>query len=201
VTIFEGARLLTGDGVVIDDAAFIVANDRFVGVGRRGQLPPPPGAVRVDLFRQDGDAGAGRRPRHMGLPQGHELLRRQLHARELSPTCSTATPSLVSLRSSRPAPGAGDLPYQVRAAAHSSTRYLTTGSGLGMPNAGPGGVMRDSAYGVTTEEEARRDVRELAAHKPDLIKIWSMTATARCRKLTPALYRAIIDEAHSTIFE
>src|SRR4051794_36174791 len=49
VTIYEGARLLTGDGVVIDDSAFIVANDRFVGVGRRGQLPPPPGAVRVDL--------------------------------------------------------------------------------------------------------------------------------------------------------
>ncbi len=49
VTIYEGARLLTGDGVMIEDSAFIVANDRFVGVGRRGQLPPPPGATRVDL--------------------------------------------------------------------------------------------------------------------------------------------------------
>ena len=49
VTFYEGARLLTGDGGVIEDSAFIVANDRFVGVGRRGQLQPPPGAARVDL--------------------------------------------------------------------------------------------------------------------------------------------------------
>ena len=33
----------------IENSAFIVANDRFVGVGRRGELPPPPGAARVDL--------------------------------------------------------------------------------------------------------------------------------------------------------
>src|SRR5271154_2539398 len=49
VTIFEGARLLTGDGGVIENSAFIVANDRIVGVGRRGILQPPPGAARVDL--------------------------------------------------------------------------------------------------------------------------------------------------------
>ena len=49
VTVFEGARLITGDGGVIENSAFIVANDRIVGVGRRGEMPPPPGAMRVDL--------------------------------------------------------------------------------------------------------------------------------------------------------
>jgi imidazolonepropionase-like amidohydrolase len=56
--------------------------------------------------------------------------------------------------------------------------------------------MRDSAYGVTTEEEARRDVRELAAHKPDMIKIWVDDRNGTVEKLKPNLYRAIIDEAH-----
>jgi hypothetical protein len=40
VTIYEGARLLTGDGVVIEDSAFIVANDRFVGPARCGSTSP-----------------------------------------------------------------------------------------------------------------------------------------------------------------
>ena len=49
VTIFEGARLITGDGsAVIDNSAFIVENGRFNAVGRKG-LKVPPGAARVDL--------------------------------------------------------------------------------------------------------------------------------------------------------
>ena len=77
-----------------------------------------------------------------------------------------------------------------------STRYLTAGRGFAMPNAGPGVPMRDAAYGVTTEAEARRDVRELAARKPDLIKIWVDDRNGTVEKLKPDLYRAIIDEAH-----
>jgi imidazolonepropionase-like amidohydrolase len=57
-------------------------------------------------------------------------------------------------------------------------------------------AMRESAYGVTTEEEARRYVREVAAKKPDLIKIWVDDRGGSVQKLTPNLYRAIIDEAH-----
>jgi imidazolonepropionase-like amidohydrolase len=92
--------------------------------------------------------------------------------------------------------GRGDLPYQVRAEAHTGARYLTTGSGFGMPNAGPGGPMRDSAYGVTEEGQARKYVQELAAHKADLVKIWVDDRNGTVEKLKPNLYRAIIDEAH-----
>src|SRR5687768_17139731 len=50
VTLFEGARLIVGDGSApIDNAAFVVQKDRFVQVGRRGELKPPAGAARVDL--------------------------------------------------------------------------------------------------------------------------------------------------------
>jgi imidazolonepropionase-like amidohydrolase len=55
------------------------------------------------------------------------------------------------------------------------------------------------AYGVTTEDEARRDVRELAARGrmlPDAVKIWVDDRNGTVKKLSPALYRAIIDEAH-----
>jgi imidazolonepropionase-like amidohydrolase len=56
--------------------------------------------------------------------------------------------------------------------------------------------MRDSAYGVTTETEARTDVRELAAKKANMVKIWVDDRGGTVEKLHPNLYRAIIDEAH-----
>jgi imidazolonepropionase-like amidohydrolase len=56
--------------------------------------------------------------------------------------------------------------------------------------------MRDSAYGVTEEAQARKYVQELAAHKPDMVKIWVDDRNGTVEKLKPNLYRAIIDEAH-----
>jgi len=50
VTLFEGARLIAGDGgAPIENSAFVVQNDRFTRVGRRGDIRAPAGAVRVDL--------------------------------------------------------------------------------------------------------------------------------------------------------
>ena len=50
VTVFEGARLIVGDGSEpIENAVFIVENDRFTAVGRSGELDLPPGAAHVDL--------------------------------------------------------------------------------------------------------------------------------------------------------
>src|SRR3981081_484426 len=47
-TLFEGARLITGDGSApIENSAFIVVNNQFTQVGRRGELPVPAGAARV----------------------------------------------------------------------------------------------------------------------------------------------------------
>src|SRR2546425_12625307 len=91
-----------------------------------------------------------------------------------------------------------DLPYEFRANPPPGALYLTAGRGFGMPNAGPGGPKRDSAYGVRTEAEARADVRELAGKKPNMVKIWVDDRGGTVEKLRPDLYRAIIDEAHKS---
>ncbi len=50
VRVFEGARLITGDGSApITDAVFIVANGQFTAVGRKGQINVPASAVHLDL--------------------------------------------------------------------------------------------------------------------------------------------------------
>src|SRR5215469_11829372 len=50
VKIFEGARLISGDGgAPIENSAFVVENTQFTRVGKRGELQAPPGAARIDL--------------------------------------------------------------------------------------------------------------------------------------------------------
>ncbi|PYS08319.1 MAG: hypothetical protein DMG17_29200, partial [Acidobacteria bacterium] len=45
-TLFEGARLIMGDGgAPIESSAFVVENDRFASVGRKGEIQAPPGAA------------------------------------------------------------------------------------------------------------------------------------------------------------
>jgi imidazolonepropionase-like amidohydrolase len=49
-TLYEGARLITGDGSApIENSAFLVENTQFRRVGRKGQIPLPAGARRIDL--------------------------------------------------------------------------------------------------------------------------------------------------------
>ena len=48
--VYEGARLIIGDATApIENGAFVVQNGRFTAVGRRGAVPVPAGATRVDL--------------------------------------------------------------------------------------------------------------------------------------------------------
>src|SRR5262245_16356899 len=50
VTVFEGARLISGDGsAAVEDSAFVVEAGRFTRVGCRGEVEVPSGAMRVDL--------------------------------------------------------------------------------------------------------------------------------------------------------
>ena len=58
VTVYEGARLITGDGNVIENSAFVVEGDRFVAAGRRADVLVPQGARARRPDRQDRDADA-----------------------------------------------------------------------------------------------------------------------------------------------
>jgi imidazolonepropionase-like amidohydrolase len=194
-TIFEGARLITGDGGAIEDAAFIVVGNRITAAGRRGEVQVPPGAKRVDLTGKTVMPALVDDHVHMGYRKGTSFTADNYTRENLIDMLDRyAFYGVAAVLET--GTGRGDLPYKVRAEARSGARYLTTGSGFGMPNAGPGGAMRDSAYGVTSEEQARGYVRELAAHNPDMVKIWVDDRNGTVEKLKPNLYRAIIDEAH-----
>src|SRR5262249_32046580 len=50
VTVFEGARVIIGDGrAPIENATFIVSGNRFTQVSRAGAVNAPAGAKRINL--------------------------------------------------------------------------------------------------------------------------------------------------------
>ena len=68
VTVFEGARLITGTGgPPIKDSVFIVQNGQFTQVGQRGKLRVPVGAAHVDLTGKTVMPGKVDLPGHIGF--------------------------------------------------------------------------------------------------------------------------------------
>jgi len=196
-TLYEGARLITGDGAVIENSAFVVRNDQFAEVGRKGEVALPQGGSRVDLTGKTVMPAIVDSHVHMGYRKGLDFGTGNYTRENLTDILDRfayyGIAAVLEAGTSR-----SDLVYEMRANPGKGALFLTAGKGFGMPNAGPGGPMRDSAYGVTTEEQARGYVRELAAKKVNLIKIWVDDRGGTVEKLKPDLYRAIIDEAHKS---
>jgi imidazolonepropionase-like amidohydrolase len=182
VTVFEGARLITGDGqAAIENAAFVVEGGRFTQVGRAGQLRVPPNAARVNL------AGKTVMPAiidtHTHLSQTREALTDDLRRRAFY-----GVSAAMSLGTDE-----GDLALQMRGEAlPGAARLFTAGRGITAPE--PGRTM--VPYWITSEAEARKAVEELAGRKVDIVKIWVDDRNGMYKKLTPQLYAAVIDEAH-----
>ncbi|MCA1585201.1 MAG: amidohydrolase family protein [Acidobacteria bacterium] len=151
------------------------------GVGRKGQVKVPAGAARVDLTGKTVIPAIV--DTHTHLAGTREALVDQLQ--RLAYYGAAAALSLGQ--------DAGDLPFQVRAETiPGAARFRTAGRGITMPEPG----RTDIPYWITSEAEARKAVQELAARKVDLVKIWVDDRDGKYQKLTPALYGAIIDEAH-----
>jgi len=182
VTVFEGARLIAGDGSApVADSAFIVENGRFTAVGRKGQLKVPAGAARVDLSGKTVMPAIIDAHKHLS-PKRTELVEQLQHFAYYG---IGATMSLGQ--------DTGDEVYEVRAETiPNAARYHTAGRGL----TGPEPMRSHAPFFVTTEAEARKDVDEMAAKKVDILKIWVDDRDHTVTKLSPELYRAAIDEAH-----
>jgi imidazolonepropionase-like amidohydrolase len=199
--LFEGARLITDTRrPPVENAAFLMENGRIVKVGKKGSLQAPTGAARVDLTGKTVIPALIDSHIHIGYQKGltysADNYTRENLVDQLNRYAQCGVAAVLSLGTDP-----GDLPFEIRAQQESGqlggALFHFAGRGLAAPNAGPNHpALKPSAYGVTTEEEARQDVREQVARKVDFIKVWVDDRNGTVQKLSPALYRAIIDEAH-----
>ena len=181
VIAFEGARVLVGDGGVIENATLIVDDDRLAAVGRGGEVEVPAGAERVDL------TGRTLMPAiidtHVHLRETRDEL-----VEDLQRKAYYGVGAVLSLGR-----GSSDMAFQVRdEVIPNAARYRTVGRGITAPEPG----RTEIPFWISTEEEARAAVQELAPRNVDMVKIWVDDRNGQFEKLTPELYGPVIDEAH-----
>ena len=179
-TAYEGARLIVGDGRVIENATLVVDGTKIALVGAAADVRVPAGAKRVSL------AGKTVMPMivdtHVHLSDTRDALIRDLKTRAyygVSAALSMGTDGygLLDMRGETIPDGA---------------RFRSAGRGITMPEPGRTTV----PYWITSAAEGRKAVQELAARKVDIVKIWVDDRNGKYKKLTPEIYGAIIDEAH-----
>lgn len=180
-TAFEGARVIVGDGRVIEDATFVVEDGKFALVGPGSEVTPPDSAARVDLT---------------GMTVMPAIIDAHTHL-------STTRDALIADLRRRAALGVGaalslgldpeGAPLEMRdEQIPGAARYRSAGRGITAPEPG----RSEAPHWVTTADEAREAVREEAARGVDIIKVWVDDRGGKYEKLSPELYGAAIDEAH-----
>ena len=201
IRVFEGARLIVGNGNVVEDSVLVVEGGHLLATGSRDETLIPPGEVEyvslvgktvmpmlIDIhghigFLKDGVFAAENYDR--------ENIVEQLKILEYF-----GVGAFQSLGTD-----IGPEAWEVSAAQNKEwfggARLLLTGRGFVAPGGGPTiSPLGHVPFEVDQPEIARLLVHELVAKKVDIIKVWVDDRNGTKPKLPPEIYRAIIDEAH-----
>jgi imidazolonepropionase-like amidohydrolase len=181
VVLYEGARLILGDGSdPIENGTFAVEDGLIVAVGAGDQVSVPEGAARINLVGMTVMPTITDAHTHMSTTR--EALIDDLQRRAYF-----GVGAAVSMGSDGP-----DAPLDMRdEVIGGAARYRSAGHGITAPEPG-----RRVVHWVSSEDEARGAVREEAARNVDLIKIWVDDRDGKYEQLSPEIYGAVIAEAH-----
>jgi imidazolonepropionase-like amidohydrolase len=181
VQAFTGARVIDGtSGAPIANATIIVRDGRIVSIGPAGRVMIPAGARRVDLAGKTIIPGLVNAHGHVGDTSGLEANHYSAEnvARDLKLYAAYGVTTVVSL--------GGDQPPSFAARDAQRTASLNRAR---LFVAGP-------VLAPKTPEEARTQVDQVAASKADIVKIRVDDNLGTTPKMTPEVYRAVIDQAH-----
>jgi imidazolonepropionase-like amidohydrolase len=202
----EGARILVGDGRVIDNGIVIVDDGRITRVGRAGDVQRPAGATRVDLTGKTLIPALIDAHMHIGYENMQGWTARNYTRENVIETLERASYYGVGAMFS-----AGTDPV---ALAQSIQRDQASGkvggsmfvfaAGAGPPGAGPNGNLlkeltifpASPVHAITGDADARQVVRTVKAQNIPIIKVWVTDRGGTQVKTNPEAYRALIDEAH-----
>jgi imidazolonepropionase-like amidohydrolase len=196
-TVFEGARLITGDEALpIEDSAFVVQDGKFTSVGRRGEVRAPEGTAHVDLTGKTVMPGIIEAHAHLGYwkdqkPSAEHFTRQQL-LEDLQRLAYHGVVAVNSMGADR-----RDIAWPLRDELRAHPRpdaamYLAAG-GLAGPKGGPFTPLDEAVRVITNEEDVRKEIQELVAEKADFVKVWQDSR----RVLMPRpVIEFLIAEAH-----
>ncbi len=205
--LYEGARLVFGDDrPPLENGAFVVQNGRFTAVGQKGAVTAPTPSARVDLAGKTVMPALINAHVHIGYegytswgPDNYtaknvlDHLQREAFYGVAATQSVGSSPTEASLQFVRDQ-HAGVYPP--------ASRFLFM-PGMAPPNGGPDAILikgtkaLKAVYEVSTPEEARAAVRGMAGQQLKSVKIWVDDRRGTYPKMPPAVYDAIIAEAHA----
>ena len=173
----DGARLIDGTGAApIDDAVVVTSGDRILAAGPRARVRIPPDAAVVDARGRV--LLPGLVDVHCHINQPPEEMKRYWTAQ--------LRWGVTTMRSAgNDKPETVPLFRQRREGAFLAPRAYTAGQGFNVSGPYPGAP----TFKPKSPDEARADVRNLAAQRVDFIKIWMTNP-----KFPPDVIAAIVDE-------
>src|SRR6266571_3843932 len=190
--LYEAARFIPGDGSQpITNGAMLVENGTITKIGPKGRVDVPRDAVRVDLGGKTVMPALINTHGHPGFQRGltyrADNFTRDTIMEDMNRALYFGIAAVQSQGIEK-----GEVMYQIRADQEAGKL-----GGARLRIAGRGGATYAGiAYEVTTEDQIRRAVQELASKKVNLIKIWVDDRNGRAPRLPPNLYRAAINEGH-----
>ena len=182
VTAFTNARVMGGAGhPEVENAVIVVRQGRIEAIGPASAVRPPAGARVVDLGGKFAMPGLISAHSHVSAVNGMQpgAYTEANTLRQLSVFARYGVTSVWSLGGEQ-AP-AFTLRDAQQTASLDRARLWVAGD----------------VITAATPDEARKRVAEVAAMKPDVIKIRVDDNLGTATKMAPAVYRAVIDEAHA----
>jgi imidazolonepropionase-like amidohydrolase len=204
--LYDGARLILGDGGIIENGSFIVRDGRIVALGRQGAVNVPAGAARVDLSGKTVMPAMINAHVHIGYEGytswGAENYTPQNVLNHLEREAFYGIGATQSVGSSPLEPSLQFERDQRAGAFPPASRFLFM-PGMAPPNGGPDAILMKgtsvlhAVYEVSSAAEARAAVAMMAGRQLKHVKIWVDDRRGTYPKMTPEVYHAIIDEAHT----
>lgn len=203
VVALTGAEVIDGTGSApLHDATVLIENGLIRQVGPAADVKIPDDAWHIDYHGKTVLPGLISDHSHLGLVSGTtadpaadyttENIRRQLHQ-----YVAYGVTTVTSLGVNRPL--FYDLQKQLHAGTLAGADIFGADAGIGVPDGAPpfGHVAPDQLFRPATVEQARAAVKTMAARHPSFIKVWVDDFHGAVKvKMDPAIYKAVIDEAH-----
>ena len=196
--VLKGARLIDGSGrAPIENSVIVIEGGQIVAAGKSGAASIPKDAEVQDVSGKTIMPALIDLHGHLGLSNngadsaaGHYTQENVV--KQLDKYRSYGVETVASFGQDE------DLIFSIRADQRAGkiggARLYAAGRGF-LEYTGKSNPA-DHRYRPQNPEEARADIRELATHHPDYVKMWVDDGLGHGTKIKPEVYRAIIDEAH-----
>ncbi len=203
--VFNNARIIAGDGSVIEQGSLLLRGDIILAVGPAASMDIPATAVRHDLTGKTIIPALVNTHAHLGWEAygdwGSQFFTAANLTDHLYRHAYYGVGTIISTGSDKEDVANAVKLEQLRGSIAGARYHLSPG--MGSPGGGPNPRFTDDpdywgVHSVTDPEQAVRMVRELAASGVGIAKIWVDARDERRGaqvKLAPETYRAVLDTA------